>query len=431
MKEAGRLIMIKATWTMRTMSKVASLALLWALVGFTARAAEPGWNTGEREDATATLDEIYADIDAQVPGFGGMFLDEAGELNIFLVDPSVRGAALDALAPLLGAKELPTSHMRVLEGTYRYAELEEWNRSLTSVLEIPGVSLTDIDESRNRLRVGLESEEGGEELDRRLMELGIPLDAVLIEVTGPVSLHATLSSAVRPVVGGIQVAFGCSASSCFVCTDGFLAQRGNTLGFVTNSHCSLNQGTTDGTVYSQPFPSANSPKRIGSEAFDRSYFTGGSCPTGRRCRYSDSAFVAKKSKTNYKLGYIARTTGYGSSTISTSNPRFRIISEDPGPLVGEPVEKIGRTTGWSHGTVSRTCTSYNVSGSTVTMLCQDAVTGTSSSGDSGSPVFRVRRGKDVSLDGILWGGSGGTYLFSRLANIQRGDELGDLRVVAP
>jgi len=67
-----------------------------------------------------------------------------------------------------------------------------------------------------------------------------------------------------------------------------------------------------------------------------------------------------------------------------------------------------------------------VSESNVTQLCQTWVSAGAGGGDSGSPVFR-RQGStnNVTLVGILWGGSGSTlYVFSPISNIEM--ELGAL-----
>jgi hypothetical protein len=69
----------------------------------------------------------------------------------------------------------------------------------------------------------------------------------------------------------------------------------------------------------------------------------------------------------------------------------------------------------------------NVSGSNVQQQCQTLVTNNSANivgaGDSGSPVFQITSGDNVTLIGILWGGGGSTqFVFSPLKNIQ--DELG-------
>ncbi len=68
-------------------------------------------------------------------------------------------------------------------------------------------------------------------------------------------------------------------------------------------------------------------------------------------------------------------------------------------------------------------------GSNIILLGQDIVGAGVGGGDSGSAVFRITGVNTVELSGILWGGSSGgtSFVYSPLANVQRGDsELGDL-----
>jgi hypothetical protein len=90
------------------------------------------------------------------------------------------------------------------------------------------------------------------------------------------------------------------------------------------------------------------------------------------------------------------------------------------------VNKVGRTTGWSRGKVVATCVTVNVSGTSLTQICQTIVNAKVSGGDSGSDVFKVTSGTNVKLDGVLWGGStdGLSFVFSPFANIT--GELGAL-----
>jgi hypothetical protein len=69
----------------------------------------------------------------------------------------------------------------------------------------------------------------------------------------------------------------------------------------------------------------------------------------------------------------------------------------------------------------------NVSGSNITQLCQNFVSATVGSGDSGSPVFQIVSGDNVRPVGILWGGSGSrSFVYSPISNIR--SELGSLSV---
>jgi hypothetical protein len=78
-------------------------------------------------------------------------------------------------------------------------------------------------------------------------------------------------------------------------------------------------------------------------------------------------------------------------------------------MIGDTVHKVGRTTGWTKGVVTRTCfdqASFDQNVGQYMMLCQIEATLTSAGGDSGSPVFiRLPNQPDyLRMAGILWGG---------------------------
>ena len=96
--------------------------------------------------------------------------------------------------------------------------------------------------------------------------------------------------------------------------------------------------------------------------------------------------------------------------------------------VGTRVHKVGRTTGWTSGTHTNTCVTVNVSGTNLTLICQDLVSAGVAGGDSGSPAFQRVGGNRVKLAGVLWGGNGaGTqFVYSPISQVQ--GELGSLTV---
>jgi hypothetical protein len=124
---------------------------------------------------------------------------------------------------------------------------------------------------------------------------------------------------------------------------------------------------------------------------------------------------------------IAKTTGVNTGSLTTEG-FFTITDQDnSNTSFSGTINKVGRTTGWTQGTVTGTCVNVNVSGSNIQQLCQTLVTNNSAaivgSGDSGSPAFQITSGDNVKLVGILWGGGGSTqFVFSPLRNIQ--DEIG-------
>lgn len=372
-----------------------------------------------------TLDDLFAEVGRRAPGFGGVFI-ENNVLNIFMLTPSRREEAEAGFAEVFGRGRIPAGGINILQGEYSFIELENWHDRLGAVFDIPGVILTDIDERRNRLRVGIESEDLVSDVEKKLEEQSIPREAVNIEVVEPVIPLVTLRDKIRPLEGGTQIRF-----SNFICTLGFNAIRSGVAGFVINSHCTDRQGEVDGTQYYQPTSGASN--FIGTETVDPSY-TNSKCPTGpgwggKRCRWSDSAFAEKDLNVEGGLGVISRPNSVNTGSLTIAG-RFNIISEGIS-LVGEIVNKVGRTTGWSQGTVTDTCVNTGQSGSNRVILCEDFVNADSDSGDSGSPVFFIsdQATYNVEIRGILWGGSGDSFVYSPIGHIKRNDELGSMTVV--
>ena len=388
-------------------------------------------------------DDEQLALGSRIPGFGGAFVDAGGALHVYVLDPAAGGAAVDKA---LGA---PANLHR---GDFTFERLLAWKRALGPLLGVPGVLTLDADEARNRVTVGIArgiAAEDRERLDAVLAERGVPSGAVVFregEPFAPLPLRveatridapavaaarppasASLQDKVRPVPGGMQVAFGCSGSSCFVCTTGFTAYRGKTLGFVTNSHCTGERGTVDFTRYSQSSPSGGI---VGTEIVDPAL---SACDGERRCRFSDAAFVKFDKKTFGSFARIARPHDndpvIGSVTMTPGNARLVVGGAGPSPLQGDVVHKVGRTTGWTYGQVVGTCVQVNVGEADLTYSCQTVVAAGAGSGDSGSPVFTWNGGSTALLQGLLWGGGKvgeqDVYVFSPLPSIQQ--ELGSLR----
>jgi hypothetical protein len=171
------------------------------------------------------------------------------------------------------------------------------------------------------------------------------------------------------------------------------------------------------------------PTVIAVEVADPNYLEGiPGCSAGKVCRKSDASRALYNSSTASTQGVIAKTTGVNSGSLTLAASNFTITAQDnTNTSFSGTVNKVGRTTGWTAGTVSGTCVTVNVSGSNVQQQCQTLVTNNSANivgaGDSGSPVFQITSGDNVTLIGILWGGGGSTqFVFSPLKNIQ--DELG-------
>jgi hypothetical protein len=416
---------------------VVFLALL--AMSFTGDTGKVAMSTGKSSQVVSaapaqspgqSLDEQFAAIARQVPGFGGMYLDQDGTMKVYMVGQKepVTDNLISSLDDVItreigGGERLAHSGVEVIEGQYNFLDLHSWHQDLSpAVLSIPGVVSTDIDENVNRLRIGVEdSKEALEAVEKSLAGLSVPREAVVISVTKPI--YPYLRNFRRPLRGGLQINFG-----NFLCTLGFIAVRNGVNGYVTNSHCTTTQGGVQNTVEHQPIASGTT-NRVGIEIADPTYFSGSGCPAGRVCRRSDSSFIQVPHPSGPTVaiarGTIARpaVNSFNWNGVDIFN-----ITGEADPLVGQSVTKVGRTTGRTVGTVQQTCVNVNVSGTNITQLCQSISNYGNAGGDSGSPVFRITSLPSVILVGINWGGNGTTSVFSPITNIQQ--ELGALNTCA-
>jgi hypothetical protein len=348
---------------------------------------------------------------------------------------AVRIGAVASLLVLAACQELPTQvappedPLASVQAHPAQELRAMFARAAPEVLALPGTVFADHHEASNRLVFGVEGGEVAFSVRNALQRLGIPGTAYRIQVVEPIHfMNTTLRTKHRPTVGGIQIHW-----SQYVCTLGFNVDHAGGRSFITNSHCTNNQGSTGSTAYYQPASSVDATA-IAIEADDPGYFRRGACPVGRVCRYSDAARALYQNGTESARGVIAKTTGENNGSITVGGSFTVTQQNDDATSFGGTVHKVGRTTGWSSGDVTNTCANVNVSGSNITLLCQTLAQRSGSTiaagGDSGSPVFRRLSNDDVELVGILWGGSssGDLFVFSPLKNIQ--DELGSVTATA-
>ena len=342
-----------------------------------------------------------------------------------------------ALAACQDATQSPTAPVvpqapQAARSPQAQARLEAiFQNASPEVMALPGTVFADNDEVAGKVVFGVENANAMNGVRQAMARRGVDESDYAIEVTAPiVSMQAkqTLRSEFDSKVGGIQIHF-----TRYLCTLGFNATSGTQRSFITNSHCTGTQGGVENTVYYQPTSSTG--EVIATEVADPLSVKGGSCPKGKKCRHSDASRAAYSAGVNSTLGAIARTTAANNPSLDVAGS-FSITSADHGTKsfpIGTPVNKVGRTTGWTRGVVTRTCVHTGVQGSTVYLYCQTFVSDPGGatvvgSGDSGSGTFGDPSGGGVKLLGILWGGfsDGKTFIFSPLASIE--DELGPLTV---
>jgi hypothetical protein len=310
-----------------------------------------------------------------------MFYDAGGRLNVYVTDAARSQQAqtriLTRVNESLRAQErdLPSAaNVTILPAVRDYGELTTLRARMDPVLGEPGVVFTDIDESQNRLRIGVLAGTGTEQIQVVLDRLDVPLDAVSIEITEPIEPLATLRDANDPIAGGLQIWRFTPPNIANICTLGFNVRFTNPARsqpyFFTNSHCTEVRGDVTGTQFRQGALSL-ATRIVAVEVADPPFFT---------CQFAG----------------------------------FR---------------KVGRTSGWTRGAVTGTCINVGVAGAAppIAMLCQDRVEAFLARGDSGSPVFEPNGGRKPGTHvGILWGGSASSFVFRAMENIHM--EFGGFRV---
>lgn len=291
-----------------------------------------------------------------------------------------------------------------------------FQRVSPAVMEIPGTVFSDNDERIGKLVIGIHDRRAEAAVRAALDRAGVARADYVIEETQPIVNMATLRDRGRPVVGGLQIHF-----TRFLCSIGFNADVNGQRSFITASHCTGTQGGVENTVYFQPTSSVD-PTVIATEVADPEYVRGGVCPKGKKCRFSDAARAVYSEGVASNRGEIAATSGpnNGSLTITGS---VAITAQAAGASVGATVNKIGRTTGWTQGEVTRTCVNTGVFRSTVVLFCQTFVSNPGGAivvggGDSGSSVWTGNANR-ATLVGLLWGGSSDnrTFVFSPLSQV--------------
>jgi len=370
-----------------------------------------------------SIDEVFLDVNQQVPGFAGMIREEGG-LLVLLTDGNRLDDARAALEMQMPGRGLDVaSSLAWQQVDFEWKDLARWHTAVIPMLTQEEVVFTDANERLNRIVVGVFEGTRPAAIVEEAVRRGVPREAVLVRSTQPPVPLQTLEDRTRPTRGGLRINDGEESG----CTMGFNVKYGGTRTFMTNSHCTDDFAEDTDTPFFQD-DNGVSNDSIGIEYLDPPLVDFGVfCPSGRDdCRWSDAALVAYADGVSWLKGGIAKTSSAdrwdGSITIAGT---FAITGEYGPASVGDTLHKVGATSGWTYGDVDETCVHYDRSTPVDNyMMCQDVVNAGAWHGDSGSPVFRSLGGDSVGLAGILWGGdppgtsSGARFIFSSVGGIE-------------
>jgi hypothetical protein len=224
----------------------------------------------------------------------------------------------------------------------------------------------------------------------------------------------TLDAEFRTLRGGILIR-SYTRQGDNACTLGAVASS-STYGavFVTNSHCTYDQGGVNGTQnFYQHYISQ--PLFVGTEVQDPPYATPSGCSwysLSQSCylrRNSDAAVIRIQNRASER-GTIARPInrklegqGSGSLQVDAARPLLRMVRDQVTSsitvAVGNRLDKVGATTGWTSGKVRAVCrTEYQTSPNNRQHTCQNTVNYLNDHGDSGAPVFYLEN----ATTGSVW-----------------------------
>jgi hypothetical protein len=143
---------------------ILGIVTVLTIVGWRDTPMKPAWaaNHGSEEDQSLsdeargeTLDDLLAEVARRVPDFGGIFIGPDGTPQIYVLDPRMAGAALEAIEAVFGpgrlsqggiqvlpGQRLSQGGIQVLPGQYRFVQLADAqpaNDDIAHALSITGV----------------------------------------------------------------------------------------------------------------------------------------------------------------------------------------------------------------------------------------------------------------------------------------------------
>ena len=369
-----------------------------------------------------TEDEILR-LEAAIPGFGGVFLDEQGEVVVYapasVASNDLRGklaslAARTRLGDKVRAGFRAGGQVKIRKADYAFSSLIAWKEALTKgLVRIPGVLATNADESINRIRVTIATADAGAAVLRAAAAAQVPTDAIATTVGLQPTAVVSLRQWYRPTGGGIQIVNNLGGR----CTLGYnvtLTNPTGPTGFLTASHCAsgpIGSGS-GGTIYQPQVQHWPSPI-LGTITSNPQFNYSDPACMGYMCTRADVMYVANHqtaagAKRVAKTAFVGLNNNGGS--ISVTGWWSPIYSPADWAPIGEGISKVGRTSGWTKGTLAASCESPLVNNLYVVVCAGRVDNARWGFGDSGAPVFtRTDPNPDWGTtwrQGILFAGSG-------------------------
>ena len=334
----------------------------------------------------------------QIPGFGGIYYEAPGSDRIVIAIAESATAdfakAQEAARDYLMARvDPPATHVPPVEFVrrtveYSFMELARHRARLRPrVFEVSGVVSLDVDESANRIAIGVSDESAMAVVRDLARGLAIPSEMLSFQeesmavpsyargedrssLASDGSTFPTSDSLNGSVPDGkLQGGYEIAARGKDACTLGFTAlgvQNGivdvDQWYFVTASHCSSSPFELDEELFRQP----RYGEPAGHEYVDLRPHP---CPWDNSifCRWADATLVRADAGLSIWPGIIGRPMARAINVtcepagdcpnaeleVDTANPHLRVVGVKRSVMKNEELDKVGRTTGWTYGYVKK------------------------------------------------------------------------------
>ncbi|MGQ0561636.1 MAG: hypothetical protein ACT443_07165 [Gemmatimonadota bacterium] len=237
---------------------------------------------------------------------------------------------------------------------YSFQELNRTRSMLGDVFRIGATSI-DIDEVSNAVRIGVANAEAEKTINAHLRGRALTMSQISLVIEKLPRRSEYLHSYIRPVLGGITI----YTSKPTRCTYGFNAMNGGQRVMFLNSHCTKRMAAVDSdTVYQDSQVPSHFMAVEWKDPYPYVYLNGPYPCNIYSCRKSDAAAAILTASVSSSLGKIAYPTQYSPSLEFDPGFPATITSTKSSGAVGDPVIKVGQTTGRTEALITQTCVTY-------------------------------------------------------------------------
>jgi hypothetical protein len=140
---------------------------------------------GGEANASRSSNSLFDRLANEIAGFGGLYRNGECAVAVVLTDMSEAGHAIQAVKAALEPLRACPHGIRVhpVKGEFTYGELVRYLAAARELTRIDGVRGSKIDYKLNRLVVYVASRRVAQEVIEALPQLGIPLHAVVFELS--------------------------------------------------------------------------------------------------------------------------------------------------------------------------------------------------------------------------------------------------------